>query len=213
MNENSPPDVFDGKVIGLMERNEILEGGQLKGGVFRSHVQWIRDHRSPEELELFWKQLDPEISSELSTTILSTSWYPFAWLIQIDRSIARLFADGDENELFRELGRYSARINVSTTYRIFDRDTNHEFFGNSAILHKQFQDFGSSRYERTGETSGKMIYADYPCFSPVYCESAFGYFEACLLSHKAVEASVRETECQCRNSPTCTFELSWTLLG
>ena len=194
-----------------MSAKESLEGGKLKGGIFRSHVQWVRDHHSPEDLERVWAELDPKISSDLEDSILATAWYPFAWLIHLDQTIARLLADGDETELYRELGRYSARINVSTTYRIFDRDSNHEFFANSAMLHRQFEDFGTVRYEQTGDTAGRMIYADYPCFSTVYCASGFGYFEACLLSHHASTAKVIETECQCLGGKTCTFELAWEI--
>ncbi len=190
------------------EPREVLEGGRLKGGMFRSHLSWVRENRTPGDLERLWKELPPEMTESLSRIVLATSWYPFAWLITLDRTIGSLFSSRPE-ELLRELGRYSAVINISSTYRALDRDTNHEFFRNSALLHRQFQDFGTVEYERTSETSGRMIHRDYPCFSRIFCASAPGYYEACIQSHGSTHVSVTESECQCYGEPSCTFELSW----
>ncbi len=187
---------------------ERLEGGRLKGGILRSHIRWIRDHRSPSEERQLWASLPPDIGTSLSGAVLVGEWYPFAWLVALDRAIAKQFGQGDPAFL-RELGRYSARINVSTTYRAFDRKAAHDFFANSALLHRQFQDFGSARYERTGETSGRMIHEAYPCFSPVFCESAIGYYEECILTHGGQTPTVVETECQCAGGRTCSFQMQW----
>lgn len=196
-------------ISGQQER-EVLEGGRLKGGVFRSHMRWIMDHHGESGLKRVLDAIPKEIATELSGVILATSWYPFEWLIRLDRAIGQAWAPGREKELIRDLGRYSATINLSTTYKVFNRDTNHEFFQNSAILHKQFQDFGDVTYEQTGPDSGRMIHRGYPCFSPIFCASALGYYEACLHSHGAVVANIRETECQCRGDSSCTFDMSWS---
>lgn len=188
---------------------EVLEGGRLKGGVFRSHIRWIQDHHGEAGVKRVFESLSDEVSSALSSVILATSWYPFAWLIELDKAIGKIWAPRREKELIRDLGRYSATINLTTTYKAFSRDTNHEFFQNSAILHKQFQDFGDVTYEQTGDDSGKMIHRGYPCFSPIFCASALGYYEACLHSHGAVIVNVTEPLCQCRGDDSCTFELSW----
>jgi len=188
---------------------EVLEGGKLKGGMFRSHLQWVRDNRSEKDLERLWDELDPEVTKGLRASILATSWYPFRWLINLDGTIAKLFSESRDLSLVVELGRYSALINLSTAYKALDRDTNHEFFRNSALLHRQFQDFGTASYVRTGDASGNLVHTGYPCFSPVFCASALGYYEACLLSHNATTAKVEEIECQCYGDPSCTFALTW----
>jgi predicted hydrocarbon binding protein len=54
-----------------------------------------------------------------------------------------------------------------------------------------------------------MVHAAYPCFSPVYCASAIGYYEQALLIHHAIPTRVEETSCQCDGDPSCTFELGW----
>lgn len=187
---------------------EVLAGGKVKGGMLRSHLAWVREFH-PGDVDRLLKQLPPEMTKDLSGVILATTWYPFEWLIKLDRVIDEIFGSG-RGELFAELGRYSARQNLSTTYRGFNRDDNHEFFVNSAPLHSQFQDFGTVRYEKTGDSSGRMIHSDYRCMSPAYCASAIGYYEQSILLHNAKNATVREASCQCTGAPCCTFEMQWS---
>lgn len=187
---------------------EILAGGRMKGGVFKSHLTWLADNRPAADKELFLQKLQPETRQTFSAPVLATNWYPFSMLIDIDRTLMDLFGGGKIHFL-RELGKYSARINLSTTYRAFDRDTNHEFFRNSALLHSQFQDFGKAHYDQTDERSGRMLHTDYNCLSPLFCASALGYYEGCITSHGAARAWVTETECQCYGGKSCTFEMKW----
>lgn len=183
---------------------EHLEGGRLKGGIFRSHQQWIRDKHGEDGLRRVQERLTPDAKKALSGTILATTWFPFAYLIEMDRAIAAEFGD-----VLRDLGRYSATINLSTTYRLLDRKANHEFFRNSALLHAQFQDFGKVTYEQTGESSGKMIHTNYACWSPVFCASGLGYYEGCIESHGGKSPQVVETECQCYGDRSCTYDFRW----
>ena len=127
-------------------RRESLVGGRVKGAMVRAHLQFVRDRlgetgaganagcaargggcRGPRDAGR-----RPGARSRV-------------WSL-LDRTIARV-AGRDERELMRELGRYSAQINLSTIYRAFHRDDIHEFFRNSATLHRQFQDFGTCAYE------------------------------------------------------------------
>ncbi|HUO84566.1 MAG TPA: hypothetical protein VM534_05555 [Thermoanaerobaculia bacterium] len=188
---------------------EVLEGGNLKGGMFRSHLSWVRENRDEADLARLWSELPGEISRSLSGMVLATSWYPFAWLIHLDRTMGRLFSSNPD-ELIKDLGRYSAVINLSSTYRALDRDTNHEFFKNSTLLHRQFQDFGTVSYERLGESGGRLIHRDYPCYSPTFCTSALGYYEASIQSHGAGSVRIREIECHCLGDKSCTFEMHWS---
>jgi len=185
---------------------EVLTPGRLKGGIFRSHLQWIKD-KHPADMQKVLDRLPADAKQALSGAILATSWFPFAWLIALDRAVADEFGGGDNT--IRELGKYSALINLSTTYKMLDRKANHEFFNHSALLHTQFQDFGKVAYQQTGETSGRMIYTVYTGYSPSFCASALGYFEGCVESHGGTNVSVVEVECQCYGDPSCTFDISW----
>ena len=156
----------------------------MKGGVFKSRLTWLNDNHTPDEKKQALAAMTAETRTILSGVILAGNWYPFASLVDLDRTFMNLFGGG-KTEFLQELGRYSAKINLSGTYRAFDRDTNHDFFRNSALLHSQFQDFGKATYEQTGPSSGKMIHTDYPSYSRIFCESALGYYDGCITSHGA----------------------------
>jgi hypothetical protein len=140
--------------------------------------------------------------------LLASSWCSFATLILLDRAIARV-ARQEERSLMRELGRYSAEINLKTVYRAFKRDGIHDFFRHSATLHKQFQDFGTCEYEQVAPTQARIRILDAACFSPAYCASETGYLEQVVAMHGGTSARISESTCRCANDALCTFELHW----
>lgn len=188
-------------------RRESLTGGRVKGTMVRAHLQFVRDQLGPETLAQTLKALPAAVAAEVQG-MLPSSWCSFENLVLLDRTIARV-ASREERELMRALGRYSAQINLSTIYRAFHRDDLHEFFRNSAALHRQFQDFGTCEYEHTGEGHGRITIRDAVCFSPAYCSSETGYLEQVIAAHGGVNASVVESRCQCASDDRCTFELRW----
>ena len=109
----------------------------------------------------------------------------------------------------RELGHYSAQINLSTVYRAFRRDDIHDFFQRGAALHRQFQDFGTTEYEQVSATRGRIRVRDANCYSPAYCASEAGYLEEVIAIHGGKDMRIMESTCQCANDEICTFELQW----
>jgi predicted hydrocarbon binding protein len=173
----------------------------------RAHLQFVRDRLGEPAVALTLKELPPAMATEVQG-LLASSWCSFESLIRLDRAIARV-AKRDEGELMRELGRYSAQINLSTIYRAFHRDDIHEFFRHSAALHRQFQDFGDCEYEQVGPTHCRIAIRNAACFSPAYCASEAGYLEQVIATHGGKSASVTESTCRCASDDRCTFEMIW----
>jgi predicted hydrocarbon binding protein len=188
-------------------RHESLAGGRVKGAMVRAHLQFVRDQLGEPALALTLKNLPPTVAAEIHGLLAST-WCAFESLVVLDRSIARV-AGREERGLMRELGRYSAEINLSTIYRAFHRNDIHDFFRNVATLHRQFQDFGNCEYEHVGETHCRISVRNAVCYSPVYCSSEAGYLEQVIATHGGTAASVTESACQCASDDRCTFELRW----
>lgn len=188
-------------------RRESLSGGRVKGAMVRAHMQFVRDRLGEPALAHTLSILPPAVAAEVHGALAST-WCAFESLIVLDRTIARV-ASRDERDLVRELGRYSAQINLSTIYRAFHRDDIHEFFRNSAMLNRQFQDFGDCEYEAVGKTQGRISIRNAVCYSPAYCTSETGYLEQVIATHGGTAASVTESTCQCAGDDRCTFELRW----
>jgi uncharacterized protein (TIGR02265 family) len=188
-------------------RSESLAGGRVKGVMVRAHLQFVRDRLGEQALEATMKALPAPVAAEVEG-ILASTWCAFQSLVVLDRTIARV-ARREEHDLMHELGRYSAQINLSTVYRAFHRDDIHEFFRNSAMLHRQFQDFGDCLYEPVGKTHGRISVRNAVCYSPAYCSSEAGYLEQVIATHGGTSAKVSESACQCAGDDRCTFELRW----
>jgi uncharacterized protein (TIGR02265 family) len=188
-------------------RREALAGGHVKGAMVRAHMQFVRARLGEETLTRMMAALPPQVAAEVNGILVST-WCSFESLIALDLAIARL-AGREPAEIMRELGRYSAEINLSTLYRAFHRDDIHEFFRRSANLHRQFQDFGECVYEQLGPTSARISIRNAACFTPAYCSSEAGYLEQVIATHGGTDASVSESACQCGSDDHCTFEMRW----
>lgn len=185
--------------------SEKFNGGRIKGGMVRAHLDWVRRHHGEEGLRLVMKALPETVTREINT-MLATSWISFESLIALDKAIAEIFG----RDSLRDIGRFSAEQNLATTYRIYRRDDIHEFFRRSAALHSQFQDFGSAAYEQTGPHSGRMTHSGYSSRSPAYCSSAVGYYQEAINVHGGKAAVVAETSCQCAGDRACVFEMRWS---
>jgi len=188
-------------------RREALTGGHVKGAMVRAHVQFLRDRFGEPAVEKAFARLTPAASSEVHQA-LTSSWCSFETLVSLDRAIADSTGH-HEIDLMRELGRYSAQINLAGVYRAFRRDDIHDFFRRSAALHKQFQDFGTCEYERVAETHGRISVRNASCYSPVYCASETGYLEKVIAIHGGKDARILESACQCVKDDRCTFEMHW----
>jgi hypothetical protein len=189
--------------VAIAER-EQMRGGKVRGGMLAAHLKWLTEHHES-DIPRFWDVLPNDVRRAVAGMVLPVNWYEFSHLVHIDGAIAKMYGD----DTLRELGKYSARVNLTGVYKVFTRTSIHDFFENSAKLHPRFQDFGNAHYEQTGPTSGKMVMRDYPSFSPVFCRSAVGFYEEAVRIHGAAFVKVTEPQCQCRGNEACVFEIRW----
>lgn len=187
---------------------ERLDGtSAVKGTMLRAHLAWAADQHGL-TVDRLRAAAEPAVAGLLSRTVLPTDWLLFRTLIAIDRLIAKLVS-APEDETFLELGRYSAILNLKGVYKTFISSEPHRFFERMTVLHRQFESFGVSAYERTGEKSGQICIAESPVYSPVHCLSGQGYYEGSLRLMHGDAVSVRESRCRCRGDETCLFWLAW----
>jgi hypothetical protein len=189
------------------EPQERLGTGRVKGSLLRAHLDWVRDHRSRDETIEFFESLPAPLRHALSA-VLPTTWHSFATLIAVDRLIVDHFGHG-RLDLIEELGTWSARNTLGGVYRFFRRDDLHDFFARAALLHAQYQDFGTASYDATGESTGRMVHRGYTSYSPLYCASAIGFYRECISLHGGTRVTIAESSCHCLGDAACTFELAW----
>ncbi len=191
-------------------RSEHLTGaGNVKGTMLRAHLVWTEGTLG-DPVRVLEPHLAPDLLEQrLRRPVLSVDWVPFAEVMAVDRAIARA-AGGRPESTWRLLGRHSATTNLAGAYRGLVLPEPHRFFRQSTVLHRRFQDFGTSAWTELGPTHGRMAMTGYPEFSPIFCASAIGYFYGVLAVLLVGEKTrVTEVSCQCAGEPSCVFDLSW----
>jgi predicted hydrocarbon binding protein len=194
-----------------LEGKEVLVGPdptvcKVKGVMFGGRKQFLLDTIGEEGFAKLLEKLTPRTRSYVKTP-LASSWYEFESLIELDRTIHEELKATHPNVLAL-IGAASAELGIGRVYRSLDSEELEKFLENNALFHNQYQKFGVVKFEKTPK-GARMTYSGYPCYSPVFCASAIGYFQECILRHGATEPNVVETKCQCHGDKTCTFEMSW----
>ena len=179
---------------------------RVKGVMFGGRKQFLRDTLGEDGMNQLLTKLSPR-TAQYTRTPLASSWCEFDSLIELDRAIHETMKAKEPNVLAL-IGAASAELGIGKVYKILDSNELAKFLENNALFHNQYQKFGRVRFEKT--TNGaRMIYSDYPCYSPIFCASAIGYFMESILRHGGAEPSVHETKCQCLGDQTCTYEMTW----
>lgn len=199
-------------VLPRLDGAELLIGSDpslcaVKGVMFSGRKQFLADTVGAAAVDAVAGRLSPRTASNFKTP-LASSWYDFASLVELDRAIHQELSPKMPNVLVM-IGAASAALGIGRIYRSLDTEELVAFFETNAKFHHQYQKFGNVRFERTAN-GGRMIYSDYPCYSPIFCASAFGYFLESILRHGGTSPTVTETSCQCRGNPTCTYDMKWT---
>lgn len=190
------------------KREHLTGDAQVKGVMIQAHVNWLKKQGLDPSTTLA-PHLAPDVAKIVAHSILATTWVSLRSLIAVDRAIAAA-AKGNSDDVFRELGRFSATSNLSGVYSGFVSDEPHRFFEKQARLHDRFQNFGTSAYKEVGPRAGQMRLTKYTEYSPVFCLSAVGYYQGALETMKAPgPIRVHESECTCAGDEACTFDLSW----
>jgi predicted hydrocarbon binding protein len=194
-----------------LEGKEVLVGPdpgvcKVKGVMFGGRKQFLLDALGEQGFAELIATLTPR-TAQYTKTPLASAWCEFASLIELDRATLERLEAKHPNVLAL-IGAASAELGIGKVYKILDSNELTKFFENNALFHNQYQKFGRVKFEKT-PNGGRMVYSDYPCYSPIYCASAFGYFLESILRHGGTEPSVSETRCQCLGDATCTFEMTW----
>ena len=194
-----------------LEGKEILVGPdpsvcKVKGVMFGARKQFLIETLGEDGFRKFLETLSPRTRNYIKMP-LASHWCEFESVIELDRAIHEALKAQYPNVLAL-IGAASAELGIGRVYKVLDSAELTQFFATNAQFHDQYQKFGSVRFEKT-PSGGRMIYSDYPCYSPVYCATAHGYFLESIMRHGGSDPTVTETKCQCHGDRTCTFEMTW----
>src|SRR5262245_56305939 len=104
--------------------------------MLHAHLAWAAA-RSRGDAGARAPTLDAECLRLLRGEFLDTDWVPLRCLVQIDRALAAA-ASMPPEQVFRELGRHSASLNLAGAYKGFVAEEPHRFFERAARLNDRF---------------------------------------------------------------------------
>jgi len=194
-----------------LEGRELLSGPdpavcKVKGVMFGGRKQFLLETLGEAGFQELLAKLSAR-TAQYTKTPLASAWCEFASLIELDRAIHERLKATHPNVLAL-IGAASAELGIGRVYKSLDTAELTKFLEGNALFHNQFQRFGKVKFEKT-PAGARMIYSEYPCYSPIYCASAIGFFMESIYRHGGTEPTVIETKCQTLGDPTCTYDMTW----
>ncbi len=175
---------------------------QVKGSSLRSKIEYVRETFGEAEA----LALGQEFAADLGLAPLESKWYPFEVFVRLLSVIADRYFGGDRSRL-TEVGEFSARKSLSTTYAAFAQGGDFpSFLRRIATLHGRFYNLGVmvARPDAAGR-SCTIVLSGAPFYPPedLYVAQGFYLGAARFLGLGAVRGRMSQ------RAGTVTFELSW----
>jgi predicted hydrocarbon binding protein len=195
-----------------LDGKEVLVGPDpsicvVKGVMFGGRKQFLIDQFGEKGFYDVLSRLSPATMT-YARTPLASSWCEFASLVEYDRTIHEQFS-GQYPNVLELVGAASAELGIGKVYRSLDAEELLTFLAGIARVHQQYQKYGRVEFKAADEHHAKMSYFDYPCYSPIFCASANGFFLEAILRHGGTDPEVVQTKCHCRGDGVCVYEMSW----
>lgn len=185
----------------------------VKGSAVTARIRWVRELYGEPGFRRLKDALAPEDRKALEGRILPHEWVPMDLLIAVSIELDRLYGQGDL-ELCREMGRYSAKANLPTLYRIFYT------LGSPAFIVKRAArvwdvHYSSGRLDvETGKDAEDIEYArlriiGFQTPHRAHCLSVIGWCEQSVELSGGTMISAVETKCRTKGAEVCELLARW----
>lgn len=182
---------------------------RVKGSAVTSRIRFVRDRGGEDAIAKLRAALSPESRSLIELGILPHAWVPFELFVDVNVAADRVLGDGDLG-LVREMGKFGAKLNLPTLYRIFYRIGSLPFVLRKAgRLWEVHYDSGRLDVE-TGDDWATLAICEFATPHRAHCLSVLGWAEAAgeLSGVKVLEA--RELSCRTHGAQRCELHLRWS---
>lgn len=187
-------------------------GGNIKGSAITARVRYVREHYGEPGVRRVKEALSPAHRQRLDEKVMPHDWVPMELFLELCTEIDRLYGRGDL-ALCRELGRYAAKVNLPTLYRIFYALGSPRFIVGRAIrvweVHYDSGRITAEFEEKPPLERTTLTLRDFAMPHRAHCLSVLGWAERSVeLSGGAVSES-SETTCRTRGDDACRFVVSY----
>ena len=149
----------------------------------------------------------------LTGALLPNTWYPADLLVRLDRVIADTLVQGDRRELFKEMGRFSADVNLRPggVQRSYLKEGDAQvFLRHVPRMYTTVHGVDGRRiYERMGDSSAVIRSLPGGEVSVDECLTTVGWLERGIELSGGRDVRVTETQCLAKGAPCCEYRCEW----
>lgn len=185
--------------------------GKVKGTLLIARLKYLRA-QGLDSADRVLRRLSEDDRRVVGDALLPSSWYPAGVLLRLETTIAALLARGDRHQLFRDMGRFTADVNLahSGAHRPYLREGDPQFLlRHVPRMYGSQHDTGRREYVQTGERSAVVRTLEAEEVSVDDCLTTIGWL------HRGVELSggravrVVEQICRTRGGAHCEYHCDW----
>ncbi|HEX9307070.1 MAG TPA: 4-vinyl reductase [Anaeromyxobacter sp.] len=186
--------------------------GKVKGTLLSARMKYLRA-RGPDEAERVLRRLSAADQQVLRGMVLPSSWYAADLVLRFEMTIVALLSRGDRNELFLDMGRFTADTNlgrngVQRPY-LQEGDPQYLLRNLPRMYAAQHTDDGVRTSEPMGAKAAVVRTTGGEQPNPEDCLTAVGWLKRAIELSGGRIVTVEETRCRGRGGPCCEFVCRW----
>jgi hypothetical protein len=182
---------------------------EIRGSALRSRKAFAEEHFGAGAWDKVLETLPESDRILLKGLLLPAGWYPFDTGERLDQAIVDVLGGGDP-EVFEQIGRQSARQNLSGVHKTFLKAGHPgDFLAQSASIYNFYYDTGSREYLPTGPKSGVIRTSGAETFSRADCLTVIGWHKEALEMCGARQVRISEIRCRANGDDVCEYAVQW----
>lgn len=181
---------------------------EVKGSAITARVRYVRERHGEPGYRKLMTALAPDHRALIEGRILPHAWAPYGLFVEINVKADELFGDGDL-ALCREMGQYSAEVNLPTLYRIFYKLGTPSFIiRKAARLWDVHYSSGRLSVQDT-DTGAVLRIEEFAEPHRAHCLSVLGWAEKSVELSGGVVTYVEEEQCRTKGDRACVIVARW----
>ncbi len=185
--------------------------GKLKGTLLIARMKYLRA-RGPDEAERVLRRLTAADQQVVRGMLLPSSWYSADLVLRFELTIVALLARGDRNELFLDMGRFTADTNLGPNgvqRPYLEPHDPHYVLRNVPRMYAAQHSEGVRTYEQMGPKGAVIRTIDADPTTAEDCLTAVGWLRRAIELSGGRIVTVEEAHCRCRGDACCEYVCRW----
>jgi hypothetical protein len=194
-----------------MDANKPSQRAHIKGSILIARSVFVEKKGGTEAWKRVLNRLEPGDQSLLNKLLLPSSWYPMELGLRLDAAIVEEFSPGNPDQLYIDLGRSSAEVNLAGSEKVFVRAGQpHALLQSSTRIYQLYYQVGWRTAEKTSPTSTVVRTFEAEEVTRTDCLTVMGWYQKALEMCGCLEVTYEHTKCRVRGDEICEYTFRWS---